>query len=805
MQSELKVSKSILAKLLASENISVVHRQTPTAAFDLKGRTLILPMWNDMDGDLYDLLVGHEIGHALYTPEQGWHNSVEENKKNKAFKGFLNVIEDARIEKMVKRKYAGMARCFAAGYKELYERDLFGVKKLPDVNKLNLIDRINLHFKLGAHVLIKFTDQESDFIRETAALETWDQVVDLATRIYAYVKEQESDKLNSTTDLDNLLRSITDQMQEEMNDDEEDQDDSDDMYDDEEEMDDFETNGNSSSGDYGDESDEKKKSAQSRNNTSDSEQEQEEDDGEPRSITDASFRDKEQKLVNGSGNVGVFTLPEVNLDNILLNNKIVIKHIEEFIEAQISSPLYSNAYSRMGMSYDTLATKCVNKFNKNNKKYVMHLLKEFEMRKKAYQYARTTQARTGELNTDLLHKYKHSTDLFKKMNIIGKAKSHGMVLFLDMSGSMSEIFRNTLEQLLVLSSFCKLANIPFDVYGFSNDEYIPLKSHHSHVGHRDAIRPLEVEIERVFCRGDYSKYSDNYSIDKDKFIIQENGMTAETRCGSFHLKHLLGSSLSPVQYRRAFNALAIVTNEYNRGRWQRYGGDHDNDHGNFQDDWSYAGLGLNGTPTTYMLLCSRDIIRNFKEKHKVDIVNTIHLTDGEGDGNTLKYPHDTPFHRYTNGYRNTSDSGIAYLVDKKSKKRVKIDYSTIGRYSGVDPIQQAVTKLVADITGTKQIGFRLVEQRMSKYVFRELLDNVGGAELESLRKNYRENNFMATTTHGYDKFFYIGASNNNIKDEELKIEEGMTKAKIASAFKKSQTGKKSNRVLVSKFSEEIAA
>ena len=144
-------TKSQLARLMANENIKVEHRQVRTASFHLEERILVCPIWKDMSGYMYDLLMGHEIGHALYTPEQGWHNSVEENKQNKAFKGFLNVIEDARIEKMVKRKYAGMARCFAAGYKELYERDLFGVKKLPDVNKLNLIDRINLHFKLGAH------------------------------------------------------------------------------------------------------------------------------------------------------------------------------------------------------------------------------------------------------------------------------------------------------------------------------------------------------------------------------------------------------------------------------------------------------------------------------------------------------------------------------------------------------------------------------------------------------------------------------------------------------------------------------
>ena len=56
--------KSILAKLLASENIRIEHQKVATAAFNLRDRALILPIWKEMSADLYDLLIGHEIGHA---------------------------------------------------------------------------------------------------------------------------------------------------------------------------------------------------------------------------------------------------------------------------------------------------------------------------------------------------------------------------------------------------------------------------------------------------------------------------------------------------------------------------------------------------------------------------------------------------------------------------------------------------------------------------------------------------------------------------------------------------------------------
>jgi hypothetical protein len=76
-------SKSQLAKLMATENLRVEHANVQTAMFNLKTRTLTLPIWKDMSGELYDLLTGHEVGHALETPEEGWHNAVVGSGKYK--------------------------------------------------------------------------------------------------------------------------------------------------------------------------------------------------------------------------------------------------------------------------------------------------------------------------------------------------------------------------------------------------------------------------------------------------------------------------------------------------------------------------------------------------------------------------------------------------------------------------------------------------------------------------------------------------------------------------------------------------
>ena len=94
--SNIQNQKSGLAKLMATENLTVQHAKTNTASFDPKNRILTVPIWEKTSTELYDLLVGHEVGHAIDTPADGWHGAVHDRGQN--YKGFLNVVEDARIE-----------------------------------------------------------------------------------------------------------------------------------------------------------------------------------------------------------------------------------------------------------------------------------------------------------------------------------------------------------------------------------------------------------------------------------------------------------------------------------------------------------------------------------------------------------------------------------------------------------------------------------------------------------------------------------------------------------------------------------
>ena len=189
--------KSLLAKLLSTENITVeVKADLPTAAFDPTSRTMFIPKWKDMPTCMQDLLIGHEVGHVHETPAEGWHDAICEDQ---TLKSFLNVVEDARIERKVKTRYPGLVRNFYAGYRELFERDFFGVKDI-DVNALPLIDRINLHFKVGSFLNVQFSDAERPFVERCATTETWEEVEELARELHGKAQETAEDDIEQLMD-----------------------------------------------------------------------------------------------------------------------------------------------------------------------------------------------------------------------------------------------------------------------------------------------------------------------------------------------------------------------------------------------------------------------------------------------------------------------------------------------------------------------------------------------------------------------------------------------------------------------------
>ena len=179
-------------------------------------------------------------------------------------------------------------------------------------------------------------------------------------------------------------------------------------------------------------------------------------EGGDESSTQRSFDDASEKLSSpDSKDLTYVEIPEkVNLDKHVVD----WKKLHDWIDSQA---VESVAYAEVDHLY--------NEFRKQSQKEVNYLVKEFECRKSADAYARSGQSKTGVLDTTKLHTYLYNEDIFKKITVLPDGKNHGLLFLLDWSGSMQHEILATVKQLLNLTSFCKKVQIPFEVYGFTND------------------------------------------------------------------------------------------------------------------------------------------------------------------------------------------------------------------------------------------------------------------------------------------------------------------------------------------------
>lgn len=438
--------KSTLAKLLAKENITVQYGNYSTAWFDIKDRVLGLPMWKDMGKDVADLLIGHEVGHALFTPFEGWHDSPE--KLEGCPRTYINVIEDARIERHIKDAYVGLVSPMARGYKKLFDDGFFGTEfHNMDWNNVKLIDKINLKAKVGAHLDVPFNDEEIVFYDRAMKTETFDEVLQLVRDVLAYTKENQEELL-------------TPPPAPEPNEEDENQDEK------------QENKGPGQSG-HDDAQDSEEEKVEDKVPSSDSDEGQSPADGkeagnpqgpvdEDISQSDENFRKNESSLLDADEKgEQILVANDFSKD---IKSKIVIPFKQLSKERQQSmSTLDGMDMERIDESIFKFKT-----YMKSIKKDVNFAVKEFEMRKAAYRYSRSQTAKSGSIDVNRVWSYKTNDDIFARVTQLADAKNHGMVMVIDYSGSMANIMGNVMDQLLHLVTFCKAVNIPFEVYGFTS-------------------------------------------------------------------------------------------------------------------------------------------------------------------------------------------------------------------------------------------------------------------------------------------------------------------------------------------------
>lgn len=593
-------SKEIIAKLMAAENLIVEHANVPTASFDLINRRLLIPSWKDISDEVYTLLISHEVGHALYTPAEEWKQLVIEGKRID-LKQVVNVIEDVRIEKLIQVKYPGTVRAFRAGYDQLQKQNFFGTKD-RSIDSYGLIDKINLHYKIGhyGYAKVPFSDDELVWVDKVNECKTFSDVVRLAEELLKTLEQQEQvrpdDKKSESDEKvsgEQTQGSSNTQSSSHQN-----------LEDDKSEQSSSENSDSQTQSD--DQSGGNNDSGSSKITEVSSTLEQTLPTSKSVSETQAAFEQGLQQLIDTklAGNVYV-NFGNVDVSKLIVDYKKVHSQISQYYFSQEKHP-----HDREVIVDDMTAS-----FLSANKQLVNQLANLFEIKKRARLDSRSLTAKTGQIDTNKVHSYRYNEDIFKKVTTIPQGKSHGLLMFIDMSSSMINNMAATYEQLLTLVLFCRRINIPFDVYGFT----------------------------------DCTWASDT---------AQYQGSVGELSFGgAFCLRQYFSSKMSAGEFNTAIKNVVGLIGAYRSKPWGIPPQER-----------------LNQTPLVPTILLATKIAQKFRTQYNLDIINTIFLTDGD-DSYGVQYRDRegrNKAHYHNEDYRHWSNNCAKYnfyIRDSVTKKQ----------------------------------------------------------------------------------------------------------------------------------------
>ena len=810
METVNKDAKSLLAKMLATENIHVVHKKMPTAYFDTKNRELGLPILKEMNGDIYDLMTLHEVGHALWTDNDEWMAIIKKNNDDDLPKSFVNITEDVRIERKIKAKYPGGLKSFLKGYAKLYRDDFFGTAH-RDYETMNLADKINLHSKIGSITGITFNEEESAIYDMCKDAVTFTHAVDTARAMYEYCKEHQEDFEDMADDHEHMG-----QEWEESEDGEE------------QEFETWESKSEESGGDENsEENSEENEESGSGGDGEKSVDECEDGEGERGSDGHGEGEKSEEEANNGkTGGLGNLTndiqaetvleweqrkedlnddsgrdywyanVPESDLNSIVgykecmksLSDWYVDGGLGKFSRRNLESELtsYDRAWIDAGYQYAT-------KLEKDSMRTVNYLLKEFEMKKSADSYQRTSIAKTGVLDMLKMHSYKYNEDVFKRITITPGDKNHGLVIFLDWSASMVNQLHDCFKQLLQIVWFCKRAGIKFEVYAFTDNGWGAFGDKFELDGRRSHIEDPEKSPTWKF------KHNDIMLGNHLLFNLFSDRMTKSDLKKMVHYLTMVSLSITAQYYYTPRYGEAV------KNPITKLLSDEHNDNARFRGVLPVPeGWNLGGTPLNGAIINAMNFIPKYRNKNGIQNLNVVFITDGASNDNAnskVDFSEDAEknYDRYRNYPRGNVKTVYHDPVTKKSYER--------SAFRGASQVTTAtLLTMLKDRTKCNVIGFFLAQTSGNNRVGkRDLQYMFPNQEINALRKTLRKEKVLVCESMGYDEYYFVpGGQNLVIDDGELNVNGDMTRGKMAKGFASYMRGKTVNRVLLNKFVEQIA-
>ena len=695
----MNTSLSIFAKALASENLSFsFSKEAETASFDVKNRHLVMPMW-DVTETVKTMLIAHEISHALWTP----YERSEELLKAAEADGYnpmmlqriANIIEDVRIEKLMKQKFPGTRRDFFLGYKEIAELDLFNFKKM-DMSKAGFLNRLNIHFKWGVpgFIPMTFEGNEQEVVDMVDGVVNFDQVFEVAKFLYDHPSMKK--------------------MRQEME-------------------------------------------AAAAKGSGAGDQEQHKIMGDENEVP-GEFKRKDGVQYKDS----VITLTGVkDLSNFIISTDTILKDYED---NGTSYPLNLDEYR---------------KFVRESDAFVRQLVAQFERKKAADDIRKERPKQTGMLNLDRLHQYRTHDDIFLSKIVKQDGKNHGIVFMLDFSGSMSMTLGHAYLQVLQLVWFCEKANIPFEVFGFTDVWSANLPGYH--------------EAFAEWVKKNPDGYPHQFEREWRKSELRRECSTA-VEIGSAKLMNLASSKDDAAKRERlcAYIYESLVS----------------------QTRPSARSITLNGTPTVECVAIASQFMVEWVKTNNIQIPTIMVVTDGCANGITTMNENELYWFDQTQS-KLTITNEILDTVHTVSDKCAKSGIPNAMIASMLDSLRMKLNARCIGmyVMNSRTLGYRAYEQFcMSTEEHEKMRDAYllkPNAMEESERFKAASEAFKEgclvlheDTFPGYDSYFLIQTP-KPVKDEEATAVTGNF-TKVKNAFIKTMGKRAGSRVFLSRYVDIVA-
>ncbi len=739
--------KSLFAKLLANENIDIQYVNTNTAFFDLETRTLGIPPWNDEE--TYDLLLGHEVSHALHTPYEEWNEQVI---KGDLKKSLVNIVEDVRIERLIQKRYPGLVRDFRQGYRAMLAKNIFklGDQRHFTAKDKGFLDRLNLKAKCGSAITVEFSTEEQELFDACFETETFQDVLDLSRKITEFVKK------NAEEEIHIIVAAMFDKA------DDCDDDPGDEDFDGEP----LDTSGASQPSDEKDDGEETSdddtvaSTPTSAKRTQDLTPEDIEkafkasEDGEDENggIDSADSQSIDRLNENSGAEVGdgAFQKPPATLNEKAgaKFDELLEKKLEKELTAETQETMDEEVQKQLLVKaprYGTRAPLCkplskatreklivkqnpkdfrisdqdrevYTKFLEINKDTIANMVREFEIRKKAAAYKKAKIVKKGSLNVNKLYRYKFDDELFVRGMKLPNGKSHGMCMLIDASGSMGGVIDRVVRQTIQLVIFCQKVGIPFAVYSFTTSGYLSMRE----IARRGTTKAGELITDHVL------------------------------------IKEWLSSEMKAEDIRKM--ATYMLTDKITGG----------------------------GTPLVESLIALQPVIKNIKDSKKLDRMNFVVLTDGAG-GIPSVMSHDGS--TYGNIHRMQLDRNTTYIADPS--------HYYDRRFGDMGVVENVLNWYRKSGAADRITHFFLMDHNLWKY-----------AGLERVR--YKNQSKLAPAIRhnvgGYDTKIMIHTRSNALSGQsgQLHIDEHARKKQIIDAFKEHAGSARKNRVITQSFIEGIS-